>query len=277
MLSHLTLLCTLTLAGAPAVESTCLQVAPHNGAKWARSDKQTQAVVLIHGFYLHLKDKTVPKAAFRPWQNADGPVVKELSKSADVFIFAYGQNAPVDGIVKQSQLSDNIAQLRKLGYQEIVLVGHSAGGLIARNFVEDYPDAGVTKVVQVCAPNGGSPLATLHVPKSQQPFERCLSEDGRKECLKDRAAKKIPEKIQFVCIVARSDAKAHTDGIVPCLNQWTADLQKQGIPAIGMIGGHREVVRDAKHAKALVAVICEPHPRWSAERIESAKKELFSK
>jgi pimeloyl-ACP methyl ester carboxylesterase len=278
MTFSLTLFCTLTLAGSPAVESTCHQVAPlSTGAKWTRSADQTQAIVLIHGFYLHFKDKSVPKAALRPWQHADSALVKELGKSADVFVFAYGQNAPVDIIVKNSQLRDNIAQLRKLGYKEIVLVGHSAGGLIARHFVEDHPDAGVTKVVQVCAPNAGSPLATLQGLKSQQPFLRCLSEDGRKECLKDRATKLIPDKIQFVCVVARSDGDSVTDGVVPCLSQWTADLQKQCVPVVGVICGHRDVVRDGKMAKTLADVIREPHPRWTAERVEKAKKEIFAK
>jgi hypothetical protein len=278
MLYSLTLLCTLTIGGGPAVESFCHQIVPHaTGAKWTRSADQTRAIVLIHGFYIHITNKSVPKAALRPWQHADSALVKELGKSADVFVFAYGQNAPVDVIVKDSQLRDNIAQLRKLGYKEIVLVGHSAGGLIARHFVEDHPDAGVTKVVQVCAPNAGSPLATLHGLKSQKPFLQCLTEDGRKECLKERAAKMIPSKIDFVCVVARTDNKADTDGVVPCQSQWTADLQKQGIPAVAMICGHRDAVRDSKMAKSLAGVICEPHPRWTAERVEIAKKEIFAK
>src|ERR1035438_4804334 len=156
MLCTLTLFCTLALAGAPALESTCQQVAPAPvDGKWVRSPMQKRAVVLIHGYYFHFKDKNVPKAQPRPWQAADSSLVKELAKSSDVFVFAYGQNASVDTIVKQSKLSESVAQLRKLGYREIVLVGHSAGGLIARHFVEDHPDSGVTRVVQVCAPNAG--------------------------------------------------------------------------------------------------------------------------
>ena len=99
MLSSLTLFCTLTFGG-PVVESTCQQVAPVPiDAKWTRSADQTQAIVLIHGFYFHFKDKNVTKAVPRPWQHTDSPLVKELGKSADVFVFAYGQNASVEGIV----------------------------------------------------------------------------------------------------------------------------------------------------------------------------------
>ena len=271
-----TLFCTLALAGAPKVESLCEQVAPVPAdAKWTRSADKTQAVVLIHGFYFHFRDKSVPKASLRPWQNADSTLVKELAKSADVFVFAYGQNGSVDAIVKDSKLAANISELRKLGYKDIVLVGHSAGGLIARQFVEDHPDAGVTKVVQVCTPNGGSPLAGFQAPKSQQAFLACLSENGRQQCLKDRAAKQIPAKIQFVCVVARGDGKTGSDGVVPCVSQWTADLQKQGIPALGMLGDHRAVVRDSKMAQTIAEAVNGAQSRWTAERIEKAKKEIF--
>src|SRR5262249_28317265 len=138
-----TLLCTLTLGGGHPIESICEKVAPGppNGM-WARSNNQTTAVVVIHGFYLHLKDKSVSKAALRPWQQPDSPLIKELGKSADVYVFAYGQNATIDGVVAGSKLGEDIAHLRRLGYKEVILVGHSAGGLIARHFVEDHPDAG---------------------------------------------------------------------------------------------------------------------------------------
>lgn len=276
MLPSLTMYCTLLLGGAPAVESVCHQVVPAAvKEQWTRSPNESHAVVLIHGFHYHLTNKNVPKAEFRPWQRADAHLVKELAKHADVFVFAYGQNVPLDTIVKESKLAGSVARLRKLGYTEIVLVGHSAGGLIARHFVEDHPDAGVTKVVQVCAPNGGSPLATVAAPKSQKAFLECLTEKSRQQCLKERAGKLIPEKVQFVCVVAKGDGTKGTDGVVPCVCQWTADLQKQRIPVVSVLGSHREVVRDAQTAVTLGQLIRDNQPRWPAERIERAKREIF--
>ena len=124
--SHPWLFCSLLLGGTPAVESICLQVGPvpANG-KWTRSANQTKAVVLVHGFYYHFKDKSVPKAELRPWQKADSPLVKELAKTSDVYVFGYGQNGSVDAVANQSKLGDNIAQLKQLGYTEIILVGHT--------------------------------------------------------------------------------------------------------------------------------------------------------
>ena len=275
MLSTVTLYCVLTLGGAPSVQSVCLQAAPAR-EKWQRSPNQTQAVVLIHGFHFHFLDKSVPKAELRAWQKSDSPLVKELAKSADVFVFAYGQNAGLDTIVKETKLSANVAELRKLGYTDIVLIGHSAGGLIARHFVEDNPDAGVTKVVQICAPNGGSPLAILTAPKSQKAFMECLTTEHRKRCAELRAEKKIPDSVQFLCVVAKEKNK-NTDGVVPCAGQWTADLQKQGIPAVCVVGGHREIVRDVKLIETVAAFARDKHERWPVERIEKAKKDIFGK
>jgi hypothetical protein len=279
MPSSLVLIGVLLLGGSPGVQSDCKQVAPVPlDGKWARSPQQTQAVVLIHGFYYHLTDKSVAKPGYRPWQGADAPLVKELAKNADVYSFAYGQNATIDAIAKDSKLGDDIAQLRKLGYKDIVLIGHSAGGLIARHFVEDNPDSGVTKVLQVCAPNGGSPLAgSAGLPKSQKIFVECLTEECRKQCMKDREKKLVPAKVQFVCVIARSEAGSKTDGVVPCVNQWTADLQTQGIPAICVVCGHREAVRDAKIAETLASVLRDKNERWSAERVEKARKDILGK
>ncbi|MBM3993324.1 MAG: hypothetical protein FJ303_04090 [Planctomycetes bacterium] len=266
----------VAFAGAPAVDSICPQVAPAKDT-WARTANRARAVLLIHGFHYHFTDAGVARAALRPWQVKDSPLVKELGKDADVFSLAYGQNVPLDVIVKESKLASSVAELKKLGYSEIVLIGHSAGGLIARQFVEDNPSAGVAKVLQICSPNAGSALAELGGTKSQKPFLRSLTPDFRKKLLEARKDKRIPEKVQFLCVVARTGKGADSDSIVLCESQWTPDLHKQGIPAVGVFGVHREVVRDAKLAVTLAGLVRDSHPRWSAERVEQGKKEILAK
>ena len=68
-------------------------------------------------------------------------------------------------------------RLRQAGYSEVILLGFSAGGVVARQFVEDNPAAGVTRVIQVCAPNLGSPLAKLKssVGLAQESFLQSLT------------------------------------------------------------------------------------------------------
>lgn len=276
MLASLTILAALTLGGGPAVDSVCQQIVPAPiGGAWVRTPNRTQAVVLLQGFHYHALGINVAKAELRGWQKADSTLAKELGKTADVFVFAYGQNVPIDVIVKESKLAASVADLRRLGYDDVVLVGHSAGGLIARHFVEDFPKSGVTKVVQVCTPNGGSPLANLSVPKSQKPFVECLTEKHRQQCLVERAEKTVPKTVQFVCVVAKDGPKTTSDGVVPCNCQWTADLQAQGIPAVAVVSGHREVVHTAKAAEAIARVVRTPQPRWSAETVDQARPEIL--
>jgi hypothetical protein len=262
-----------------AVESICKQVAPpHLDGKWERKPNQTHAVLLIRGLQVHLFEKDVPKAELQSWQKPDCPLVKELGKSTDVFVFAYGQNASIETIIEKSKLADSIARIRKLGYTDVTLIGHSAGGLIARHFVEDNPDAGVTKVVQVCAPNGGSSMASLGVltaPKNQKPFMDCLTVDHRRKCLEARADKLIPAKVQFVCVVAKLENDSVGDGVVKCNCQWTPELQKQGVPVELVMGGHLEIVRDARYAETLARVVRQKQERWPAKRIEKARAEIF--
>jgi pimeloyl-ACP methyl ester carboxylesterase len=269
------LLCTALLAEAPKVDSRLEQVGPvpANG-QLTRSPNQTRAVILIHGFVAHLRSDSVSKAAFRPWQKPDCLLVKTLQREADVFSFAYGENVTIDVIVQQSGLRQAVSQLKKLGYKEIVLIGHSAGGLVARQFVEDFPDAGVTKVIQVCSPNGGTPSAKIRVHAVQQPFVDCLTLEAREKALKERANKRIPSQVEFVCVLGYLEDRV-TDGVVPCMCQWSPDLRRQCIPVVPLGVGHHQSTRTPQGAEALARLVREKQPRWDTAHVDQLCKELF--
>src|SRR5262249_31877360 len=147
----------------------------------SRSPNQTRAVILIHGLHLHpFSGKLAGRAEFRPWQQANSPLVRALTKDADVFALTYAQTVPADEIPTQPDFASDIRRLRQLGYQEIILAGFSAGGVIARQFVEDNPDSGVTRVIQVCTPNVGTGWATIKgvVKAAQKPFVQSLSKQA---------------------------------------------------------------------------------------------------
>jgi pimeloyl-ACP methyl ester carboxylesterase len=260
-------------APAQAPEVRFLQVYPaiEDPTQFTRSSGQRRAVVLIHGYWLHLKAEKVGKAIFKEWQEKDSVLVKTLGKDADVFAFAYGQTVEIEKIAGHKALADGIANLRKMGYTEIVLLGHSAGGLVAREFVEDHPGAGVTKVVQVCTPNGGCAYAEIKlVPKNHRAFLFSLGKAGREKCLRQRADKRIPASVQFVCIITAEDY------VVPCKCQWTSDLQEQGVPAVRIDLGHRQVMRDTRAAKTLAEIIRQRQPRWSVTDVAAARKRFFN-
>ncbi|GIW80445.1 MAG: hypothetical protein KatS3mg105_2252 [Gemmatales bacterium] len=248
-----------------------------------------RSIVLIHGFRPAFWGDRAKKATLYSWQRNDSSLVRCLQEKGDVYAYCYAQDVTVEECVTPC-LVNGVRQLKKLGYTEIVLVGHSAGGLIARLFVEDYPQSGVTKVVQVSAPNRGTQLAggKWMVADSQKPFLRSLTEEYRHAVQKRREGKRIPQHIQFVCLVGvlgvsvdltlptwlgkgertlSLRAGVRSDGVVPCHSQWPAELQAQGIPAVVLDIDHYRVVRTRRGIERIVDLVCSPQQRWSARRV----------
>ena len=262
---------------AARVDSRFIQVqpVPADETSLIRSFGQTRAILLIHGLQIHPGNKReVIKATFRSWQMAHSQLVDTLAPEADIFAFAYSENVPLERIVSESRLKDNIRKLGELGYTQIVLIGHSAGGLIARQLVEDYPDSGVTKVIQVCAPNGGTSVAHMEsgVPGIQRPFLYCLTKEYRAVYLQDRAYKKIPPSIQFVCVIG--DGLGSGDFLISSTSQWPKDLQDQGIPAAALHTNHFTIMHSKTQAKKITEIVLEDLPRWNESQVMSMKKSL---
>jgi pimeloyl-ACP methyl ester carboxylesterase len=261
----------------PPIDTRFVEVRPalKEAFTFQRSRGQTRAVVLVHGLMPHpFSNDGVNKAAFRDWQKVGSPLVETFARDADVFAFAYSQNVAVNQVADAAGLEINIWRLSQLGYMEIVLVGHSAGGLIARQFVEDHPVSGVTKVIQVCAPNAGSSTAKIEagVRKSQRVFLASLTKEARSDFLAKRTDKKIPASVQFICVVG--DAAGTGDYLVANSSQWSRDLQEQGIPAFPLRTTHFLVMRRKADAEKMAELIRDKQPRWDAEKVAATRKDL---
>ena len=266
----------LAVGGSP-VETRFVQVAPTptDGAVM-RTAGQSRAVVLIQGLHLHLVNrKEAARAELRPWQQPGSVLVRTLVKDADVFAFTYGQTAPVTTVADLPALGASIQRLRAAGYAEIVLIGFSAGGLVARQFVEDNPRAGVKRVIQVCAPNVGSPLARIHVGvgAAQKPFMQSLTSQSRTHFLADRSDRLIPADIDFICVVGTG--LLFSDGVVSARSQWPDDLQAQGVPAVALSTEHWQALRNERAALVIARLMRERQPRWDAEQVGAMRKRLF--
>jgi triacylglycerol esterase/lipase EstA (alpha/beta hydrolase family) len=251
------------------LETKFEQVAPEHktAVTFERSPGQNRAVILVHG--LRWRDGLASaRANFESWQGADSTLVKALSKDADVFSFAYGQNRAVERIAESGELTDNLRRVRRLGYKEMVLVGHSAGGLIVRQLVEDHSDTGVTKVIQVSAPNGGSDLGK----GLAEPFVVSLTKQERRAFLLKRTDKKIPARVEFVCVVS---GRFGTDLMVLCSCQWTEDLQQQGIPAVALYKNHHNAIASQAGADLIAGLVREKQPRWDSARVAAEKKTIL--
>lgn len=274
-----TLLALLVLNAPPpsAVETQFLQVAPAVQTTGSSSitKNQQQAVVLIHGLYLNpLNKESALRAWVRNWQKPDSVLVKRLARQSDVFAFAYSQTAPVDELAKCPELDQAVQSLCKAGYHEITLIGYSAGGLIARRYVENRPRCGVNKVVQVCAPNEGTDWAKLVRSRTSfADFVSSLTREGRQRARARAEDQAIPASIQFACVVGTG--RINGDGLVALKSQWSEDLQRQGVPAYGVSVSHWQAVRTAKGADLIAELVQRPLPRWNEKEVRSARRQLL--
>jgi pimeloyl-ACP methyl ester carboxylesterase len=271
-----TLLALSAVAGAP-IETYCVQVAPvpRPLSEAVRSPNRERAVLLVHGLRIHpFNRENVNRATLHDWQKPHSLMVTRLSKDSDVYSFAYAQNAAVDDVANVPDLKASIQHLRQLGYRSVVLVGYSAGGLVVRRYVEDVADCGVDKVIQVCPPNGGSGWAQVKaVQPDQIDFMNSLTKQARRQTQRDRGGKKIPDNIQFACIVGTGAVNG--DGLVLTRCQWTDDLQRQGIPVYPVLTSHWQVVRVRHGADLLAELVREPQPRWSARLVAVVRQQLL--
>jgi pimeloyl-ACP methyl ester carboxylesterase len=272
-------LAMMLLGQEPGVETKFIQVAPTappTAAIPLRSFGQRRAVVLFHGLRPHpISDAGAWHAELSGWEAPNSPMVKALGRDADVFAFGYAQHQPVEEVARAPALRRQIANLRDAGYAEVVLVGYSAGALIARYLVEDDPNCGVTKVIQICAPNGGSDWGklTAAVRQSQEPFLLSLTKRSRQEAMRDRAEKRIPPNVEFVCVVGTLSPAG--DGLVRADCQWTRDLQQQGVPAVVLHTAHVGAMRSKAVATKLAELVREPQPRWSPAQVEVARVKIL--
>jgi len=274
MVPALPILCLL-FSASPTIETQFVQVAPARQERhWWSTPGQTRAVVLIHGLFVHPFSKTnVTRAHLHSWQRTDCLLVKRLASEADVFAFSYAQTVTADEIAECPDLETQVRLLHREGYREIILIGHSAGGVIARQFVEDHPDCGVTKVIQVCAPNAGSGWAKWQTVRSNQiDFLDSLTKPARRRSLSARADKQIPVNVEFACVVGTGAVVG--DGLVSNRSQYTPDLQRQGIPAYPFNSTHWMVLRSQKGVELVARLVREAQPRWDAQRVDAVRRRL---
>jgi pimeloyl-ACP methyl ester carboxylesterase len=239
--------------------------------------RRERAVVLVHGL---LPRVWHPDRAEKPeahdWQVRDGRLVKALADDADVYGFSYAQTRSVDEVAYSRGLREGIAAVKAAGYKKVVLIAHSAGGLVCRRFVETFPDAGVTKVIAVACPFAGSGWANLPgftLPKTQVAFIHSMSPDVRERLAKDREVK-LPEGVEFAVVLCKAN-RGDGDTVVGLRSQWPEELQKQGVPVVLANCNHFEAMLCEPCSKEVLTLVTGKVVRWDEEKTAQARRVLF--
>jgi pimeloyl-ACP methyl ester carboxylesterase len=273
-------LVVMLVAPATTLPTDVWQVAPETTGRpfWVQNaGRKERAVLLIPGLKIHpLRPTRVTRPELHDWQEPRSELVKALARDFDVFAFGYAQTAAVDVVAHTPGLRETVGQLRRAGYEEVVLIGHSAGGIVARQFAESYPDAGVTRVVQVATPNVGSDLAAFFktgYPKSQASFVQSLAPAVRAEAVR-RSRSLFSPRVELVCVVCKVRG-IDGDGLVHLMSQWPDDLQQQGIPAAVAPVSHFDAMKAAASVRLIAELAGARLTRWSPEQVGTARKVLF--
>jgi len=255
------------------------QVAPDLKGKPIRAElrkTKTRAVVLIPGLKLH---PVRPALAARPemhkWQQPRGELVRALAEDFDVFALGYAQTVPVDVVARAPALRAAVELLEKADYREIILIGHSAGGVLARLFVATYPKTGVTKVITTASPHAGALLARLPFgyPKIQAPFVQSLTPEARQAMA--RPVDVDPNQpIEMVCVVARLP-RLFSDGLVDVDSQWPPECRAAGVPVVVVEINHFEVLMQPASVHVVARLAREKLRRWTPQEVEQAARLLL--
>jgi pimeloyl-ACP methyl ester carboxylesterase len=271
----LTFLLPLLLQNEPAIELSFRRLSPES------EERKGRAVVLINGFLpVPFKRAKAESPVVPGWLAADSELGRALAAEGDLYGFSYSQNAAVELIPAakgpdDKGLAEHVAALRAAGYREVVLVGFSAGALIARHFVEDHPDSGVTKAIQICPPNGGTGWgkANAGVTSTQEPFLNSMSRERRSALMEERKSKRIPDGVEFVVVVGNGAGSG--DLVVTCESQWPQDLQAQGVPAVVVSTLHLTATRSSKVAAKVAELVRNRQSRWSKGEVEQARARIL--
>lgn len=280
MLSTIAATLMLPLLSTIDLPTAVWQVAPQgkaefNGQTLELKKTKDRAVLLVHGLVLRMiRPDKAGKPELHEWQQAKSPLAQALAPDFDVFSFSYAQTTSCDTVASSPGMRDQVEKLRKAGYKEIILIGHSAGGLIVRQFVERNPKSGVTKVIEVCAPNTGTELATIGVglPKTQVPFIKSLAPQLRTVGATEPIV--IDESIEFCAVICKVRGFSH-DTLVSVESQWPRDLQKQGIPAVLIGINHFDAMKGAHSVSAIDQLAREKLVRWTPEQTEKGRQIIF--
>ncbi|QEL17063.1 esterase/lipase family protein [Limnoglobus roseus] len=280
MLPTLTSIVLLPFLGVTELPTAVWQVAPevratYDGQPLELKKTKDKAAFLVHGLMLHpIKQEKSYKTELHDWQYAKAGLVQALASEFDVYAFSYAQTTAVDVVASTPGMRNHIKKLRRAGYKEIVLIGHSAGGIIIRQFAERYPDSGVTKVIEVAAPNFGSDLAMINVglPKPQVQFIKSLAPPVRTAIALD--GPKLSSKLEICCVVCKLGGLPH-DTMVHLDSQWPADLQKQGVPATLVVINHFDAMKGPHAVQTISTLAKEKLVRWTPAQVEQGRRVMF--
>lgn len=136
------------------------------------------------------------------------------------------------------------AVIAAAGVQQVTLIAHSMGGLVARSYLARHGIAGVNRLITLASPHQGSELARIGIGQNAREME------PGSQWLRDLGAD--PVKIPFVSV-----RTPHDNYVMPQDNQRLPEARDVELAGIG----HLALLLSGRTADLLIQLCGEPLPR----------------
>lgn len=271
-----TALAVFSFSPAQELSTALWQIVPHaEGEVRALNVTRQKAVLCIPGLYPHpIQPSKALAPEKHPWFEPRAPLLAALAPDFDVYALGYAQTLPLDAVASSSGMRSAVARLKRAGYREIVLIGHSAGGIVAHQFAERYPDSGVTKIIPVAAPYLGSDLAEIGfgLPKTQVAYIKSIAPQPRREAT--ALLTPLPKHIDICCVSCKITYLTN-DILVNLESQWPPEVRRHGIPTTLVGVNHFDALKAPQAVEQVTLLAKSRLTRWNEEDVARAEKVLF--
>jgi len=188
-------------------------------------------------------------------------VINKLNKNKfQPWVLYYPTGVPLDYI--SQYLVDALHALHhKYKFNNVQLISHSMGGLIARSYINKHSDANqlfdISLYITINSPLNGLDSAARGVESSPVIIASWRDLASNSKFIKSLHNRRLPKSIPYHLFFSYLDGE-NGDGLIPLTSQLSVSLQEEALRIYANEASHAGILRDEQFIKRLSAIINSP-------------------